>query len=337
MSTQARVAILGFGLTGRIAALMLAERYQISVFEQAKQGTESSAGSVAAAMLAPLAESVICDEALALQGLESMKLWPQLLAKLESPVFFQQQGSLIVAHGQDRGDLVSFQQRLKPLKDHSAEVVNGTQIAQLEPELSGVFHQGLYLPCEGQLDNQAFYQSSAATLTQQGVEINYGVHCDEAQKAQLSQAYDWVIDCRGLGAKATCNGLRGVRGEVARIYAPEVTLTRPVRLMHPRYPIYIAPKPDHQFVIGATEIESQDNGEITVRSTLELLSAAYSVHRGFAEARVLSLLAGLRPAFKDNHPKIEQQGNVISINGLYRHGYLLAPLIVKQALSKELL
>lgn len=157
-----------------------------------------------------------------------------------------------------------------------------------------MFHQGLYLPCEGQLDNQAFYQSSTTTLLKQGVEINYGVHCDEAKKAQLSQSYDWVIDCRGLGAKVKCEGLRGVRGEVARIYAPEVTLTRPVRLMHPRYPIYIAPKPDHQFVIGATEIESQDSAEITVRSTLELLSAAYSVHRGFAEARVLSLLAGLR-------------------------------------------
>lgn len=88
MSTQARVAILGFGLTGRIAALMLAKRYQISVFEQAEQGAESSAGSVAAAMLAPLAESVICTETLALQGLESMRLWPQILAKLDSPVFF---------------------------------------------------------------------------------------------------------------------------------------------------------------------------------------------------------------------------------------------------------
>ena len=66
-----------------------------------------------------------------------------------------------------------------------------------------------------------------------------------------------------------------------RLHAPEVSLRRPVRLMHPRYPLYIAPKPDHVFVIGATEIESEDTSPASVRSTLELLSAAYSLHSGF--------------------------------------------------------
>lgn len=121
---------------------------------------------------------------------------------------------------------------------------------------------------------------------------------------------------------------------MVRLYAPEVNLTRPVRLMHPRYPIYIAPKPNHQYVIGATEIESQDNGPATVRSTLELLSAAYTVHSGFAEARVLSIQTGLRPAFCDNRPQVTQQKQVISINGLYRHGYLLAPSLVADAVAR---
>jgi len=103
--------------------------------------------------------------------------------------------------------------------------------------------------------------------------------------------------------------------------------------MHPRYPIYIAPKPNHQFVIGATEIESQDTGKVTVRSALELLSAAYTVHSGFAEGRIESLQSGLRPAFADNRPKVSIQDRVISINGLYRHGYLLAPLVVDEAVS----
>lgn len=337
MSRQAKVAILGFGLVGRIAALMLAPRYRLSVFEQSAESQQSSAGSVAAAMLAPLAESVMCGANLAETGLRAMDLWPPLLQQLDTPVFFQQQGSLIVAHGQDKGDLRSFAQRLKPLQGHEPQALNSQQITALEPELAGTFHQGLYLPCEGQLDNQAFYRSSYQTLKNSGVEIHFSHPCNSQQIAQLRRDYDWVIDCRGLGAKDERQGLRGVRGEVARIYAPEVSLNRPVRLMHPRYPIYIAPKPEHQFVIGATEIESQDSGDITVRSTLELLSAAYSVHRGFAEGRVVSLLAGLRPAFQDNHPKIERQENLVSINGLYRHGYLLAPEIVRQALSQELL
>ena len=54
--------------------------------------------------------------------------------------------------------------------------------------------------------------------------------------------------------------LRPVRGEVIRVYAPEVEFSLPVRLMHPRYKLYIAPKINHEYVIGATEIESGATG-----------------------------------------------------------------------------
>ncbi|KZN31936.1 hypothetical protein N480_02025 [Pseudoalteromonas luteoviolacea S2607] len=337
LGKKPRVAIVGFGLIGRIAALELMEHYDITVFEKDRQDAQTGAGTLAAAMLAPLAESVICSKALAEQGLESIAMWPKILAKLDSEVFFQQAGSLIVAHQQDRGDLQSFAQRLKPLDGHHPFSADQRMLTELEPELGGRFTHGLFLPCEGQLDNLGFFKASYHTLQRRGVKFNYGCEAVIAKGCVNEQAYDWIIDCRGVGAKADNPQLRGVRGEVARIYAPEVALQRPVRLMHPRYPIYIAPKPNHQFVIGATEIESQDDATITVRSTLELLSAAYTVHSGFAEGRVLSLNAGLRPAFVDNHPRIEKKDNVIAINGLYRHGYLLAPVVVQQALCEGLL
>ncbi|NOU51042.1 FAD-dependent oxidoreductase [Pseudoalteromonas sp. JBTF-M23] len=337
-----KVAILGFGLVGRIAALMLHERYQLHIFEAAPNANDNGAGALAAAMLAPMAESVICDTDIAELGVEAMALWPKLLAALPSSVMYQQSGTLIVAHPQDMGDLRSFEQRLKPMAGHYAQQASSQDIARLEPELAGRFHQGIYLPSEGQLDNQAFYKASFELLQTTDSQFYFGQSVELHQEAQgrikVNDAeFDWVVDCRGIGAKQQLHGLRGVRGEVARIYAPEVSLHRPVRLMHPRYPIYIAPKPNNEFVIGATEIESQDSGSITVRSTLELLSAAYTVHSGFAEGRVMALNAGLRPAFSDNRPKTSVHGNVISINGLYRHGYLLAPAVVKQALSKELL
>ncbi|KAF7768921.1 glycine oxidase [Pseudoalteromonas citrea] len=337
-----KVAILGFGLIGRVTALMLHEKAQLSVYEASDEHASNSAGALAAAMLAPLAESVICETDLAELGLKSMTMWPALLAQLSDPVFFQQSGTLVVAHAQDKGDLNSFSQRLKPLDSHIAHSLSTAQIRELEPDLAGRFHQGLYLPCEGQLDNLAFYRASFAFLQKCDVSFHFNrqITCSDTIAETMSidgEHFDWVIDCRGLGAQNEAKDLRGVRGEVARVYAPEVELNRPVRLMHPRYPIYIAPKPNHEFVIGATEIESQDRGPITVRSTLELLSAAYTVHSGFAEARVMAINAGLRPAFSDNRPRIEHNGNVIRINGLYRHGYLLAPAVVSEALSKGLL
>ncbi len=140
--------------------------------------------------------------------------------------------------------------------------------------------------------------------------------------------FDYVFDCRGLGNPNT----RGVRGELICCHAPEVNIQRPIRLMHPRYKIYIVPRTNQHYVIGASEIESNDMSPISVRSCLELLSAAYSLHSGFAEARIVKMLTNCRPAYADNLPKIECVDGVISINGLYRHGYLLAPALVEQAM-----
>ena len=327
------IAVVGFGLAGRLAALELSKLHHVTVFEADDEQTPNSAGKVAAAMLAPLAESVLCEADLALMGLDSMKRWPEIVSELEGDVFFQQQGTLVVAHQQDKGDLQSFTQRIKPIAGHSAQALNAQQIAQLEPELANRFNQGLFLPCEGQIDNQAFYKASFTMLNKRKVKCVFNQRVTIKNGEINNRPFDYIIDCRGLGAKSD-KPLRGVRGEVARLYAPEVNLTRPVRLMHPRYTIYIAPKPNHEYVIGATEIESQDSGAATVRSTLELLSAAYTVHSGFAEARLLNIQTGLRPAFSDNRPEVSQVGNVISINGLYRHGYMLAPALVAQVVSR---
>ncbi|MBQ4834251.1 FAD-dependent oxidoreductase [Pseudoalteromonas sp. MMG010] len=327
------IAIVGFGLVGRLAALQLSKHHNVTVFEAGDEQGLLSAGKVAAAMLAPLAESALCDTDLALLGLDSIKRWPHIISELNADVFFQQRGSLAVAHAQDCADLDSFIQRIKPLKGHTYQHLMLHDIANLEPELAGRFNRGVYLPCEGQIDNQAFYQASYKTLLKRQVKFAFKQKVTIKHGEINNRPFKFIIDCRGLGAKGD-KPLRGVRGEVARVYAPEVNLTRPVRLMHPRYPLYIAPKPNNEFVIGATEIESHDSEPVTVRSTLELLSAAYSVHTGFAEARLINMQVGLRPAFSDNRPCINQAGNVISINGLYRHGYLLAPSLVADAVAR---
>ena len=141
-----------------------------------------------------------------------------------------------------------------------------------------------------------------------------------------------TIDCRGLGAKRALPSLRGIRGEVARVKAPGIGLARPVRLLHPRYPIYLAPKQDDVYVIGATEIEGEDMSPVSVRSALELLSAAFAVHPGFGEARILELNTQCRPTLPDHRPAIVWDGaRTLRVNGLYRHGYMIAPEVSKAA------
>ena len=223
--------------------------------------------------------------------------------------------------------------------------LDSESLADIEPSLGERFKHGLFLPNEGQLDNRQLLEALLVELNLMKVSCHWNQAADTEQLRAKQNGFDWVIDCRGLGAKndwkaadSASKKLRGVRGEVIRLYAPEVKLRRPTRLIHPRYPIYIAPKEDDIYVVGATEIESEDLSPMSVRSAMELLSAVYTVHSGFAEARILEMATQCRPTLKDNLPEIhvEQQPNqagLMMINGLYRHGFMISPAILDCALE----
>ena len=110
---------------------------------------------------------------------------------------------------------------------------------------------------------------------------------------------------------------------------PDITLNRPIRLLHPRFPIYIVPRGDGVFMLGATQIESADRGRVTARSVMELLNAAYALHPTFGEAEIVEIGVDARPAFADNLPRIRRRGQTVFVNGLFRHGFLLAPAVAR--------
>ncbi len=124
-----------------------------------------------------------------------------------------------------------------------------------------------------------------------------------------------------------------MRGERLIVRSQELSLRRPVRFLHPRHPIYVVPWAEGLYMVGATVIESDDAGPVTVRSALELLSMAYALHPAFAEAQIIEAGAGVRPSFADNVPKIIVRGQTVHVNGLYRHGFLLAPALAELVAS----
>jgi glycine oxidase len=91
------------------------------------------------------------------------------------------------------------------------------------------------------------------------------------------------------------------------------------------------PREDNHFMVGATMIESDATRPVTVRSAMELLNGAYSVHPAFGEASIVEMGVGIRPTYFDNIPQVDRDGRMISINGLYRHGFLLAPAMAEKA------
>jgi len=327
-------AVLGGGLSGRLVAWRLAGAgHRVALYERGGPEGADAAAWVAAAMLAPLAEAAVAELLITELGVASLELWPRIVEALPEPVYFQRNGTLVVWHHADRTEAPLFERRVRAnapnwLADDGFVALSGAQLDAAEPALAGRFARGWLLAGEGQLDNRQVLSALAAGLAQRGVETHWHTTIDDADLPRARV----MIDCRGLGAKPALPTLRGIRGEVARVHAPGIGLTRPVRLLHPRYPIYIAPKQNDVYVIGATEIEGEDMSPVSVRSALELLSAAFAVHPAFGEARILELCSQCRPTLPDHRPALIWDGaRTLRLNGLYRHGFMIAPAVADEA------
>jgi len=312
------VTVVGAGIVGLWQALELAQRgFGVTVYEAAPRASAGASSRYAGAMLAPYCESEAAEPIVETLGLVAIARWREVYPQLAV------RGTLVVASARDQGELKRFAAMTR-----GHQPADEALLAALEPELAGRFTRGLYYAEEAHLAPRRAIAFLIAELERLGVTLVFERAIPEPIH-MAGAAGEAVIDCRGLAARDTLSNLRGVRGEMAVVRAPEVALARPVRLLHPRFPLYVVPWGEGLYMIGATVIESEDAGPVSLRSTLDLLGTAFALHRGFAEAAVVELGAGVRPAFPDNVPAIEVRGRRILVNGAYRHGFLLAPVLAQ--------
>ena len=309
-----RATVVGAGVVGLATAVTLAERgARVTLIERSRE-LGGNASWLAGGMLAPFCEGESAPSSVVELGQGAIDWWDARVPGVA------REGTLVVAPPRDTSEIDRFAARTK-----SHMRVDGARIAELEPDLAGRFHKGLFFVEEGHLDPRVALSVLTERLRAKGGEIRFGADGEGLGDAGV------VIDCRGWAARKALPELRGVRGEMLRIRSREVKLTRAVRFLHPRMSLYIVPRANGKFMIGATMIESAERGAVSVRSAIELLSAAYALHPAFGEAEILEMSADVRPAFPDNEPRIEERGDRIFVNGFYRHGFLLAPAFAERA------
>jgi glycine oxidase len=327
------ICIVGGGLLGRCLAWRASRAgARVALYDAAGSEGEGSAAWVAGGMIAPTFEAIDAGPQIESMGRRSLSLWPRWLAQLPVPVFYRNDGSLLLWHREDAPEAVRVQ-RVLSSRDACGDVipVDGSELRELEPALETRFPQALHIAGEAQIDNRELLQAVAIALSQNDVECHWETPVRDGEFPDAGI----VVDCRGMGAKHSWAQLRGVRGEIVRLHAREIELHCTLRLLHARYPVYIIPRAAGRLVVGATSIESDDNSAVSVRGVLELLTSAYSVLPPLAEARILEFNTQVRPALPDNAPSIhfDRQRRMLRINGLYRHGFLLTPAIVENVLS----
>jgi glycine oxidase len=316
----ASISVIGAGIAGTWQALLFAKAgCEVSLHERGNASMAQATSHWAGGMLAPYCESESAEPLISRLGLRSLDLWRDEVPQTSF------NGSLVVAHARDRADF----ERFARLTGGQARV-GADEIATLEPDLGGRFRDALFFADEAHVEPRPVLAALHQRLRAAGVAIEF--NCTRGPRDFNGGR---VIDCRGFAARDACPELRGVKGEIIVVETDEITLQRPVRLLHPRWPLYIVPRANHRFMIGATCIESEDDG-VSVRSALELLTAAYAVHPAFAEARIVEIGAALRPAFPDNLPRIAVDDARIVVNGLYRHGFLIAPALAELTVAHVL-
>ena len=334
-----KLIVIGAGITGLWQAWFLARAgHNVTLIEASPETApfSASASILAGAMLAPFCEAETAEPVVHELGVKAMAIW------LEQFPEIVKKGSLVVAHHRDQAELIRFARLTSGHKS-----IDRKELRVLEPALAARFSTGLYFPQEAHMEPDAIMSLLLARCRRLGVDIRFGQPWqDDGRNTDLADTnYDYIFDCRGMAAREDLPDLRAVRGERVIVRSAEITLNRPVRLLHPRHPLYVVPWPETNalaarsrkhddgqlFMIGSTLLESDDDSAMTVRSALEMLGMAYALLPAFGEAEIIDMAAGIRPAFPDNIPKIVRRGRHIHVNGMYRHGFLLAPELARQA------
>jgi glycine oxidase len=311
-----RVSVIGAGIAGLTCALELASRgAAVEVLEREPPPRARNCSWFAGGMLAPWCEQENSGALIARLGAESLPWWRTHLPQASFS------GTLVVAHARDRSELAQFARRTV-----GCQSLDAAGITKLEPDLAGRFSDALYFSEEGHLEPRTALAALAARLEGLSVPIRYSCEADPARLPGRA-----VLDCSGLAARVRLPQLRGVKGEMLLLRTAEVTLARPVRVLHPRLPVYVVPRGAQVFMVGATMLESDEARHISARSMLELLSAAYALHPAFGEAQILEIGTAVRAAFPDNLPRLSWAGTTLCVNGLYRHGFLIAPALARRA------
>ena len=265
-----RVTVVGAGVAGLACALELAERgAEVEVLERCAGLEAAGCSWFAGGMLAPWCELESSPPLIAELGAEAPGWWRERFAGTTV------NGTLLLAHDRDAPELRQFGSRTRGF-----EALGAPQIAALEPELSERFGRALYFREEGHLDPRAALAALLERLRSLGVTVRFGVEVGSGMLAGRA-----VLDCTGLAARTALPELRGVKGEMLLLRQGEISLARPVRVLHPRLPVYVVPRAAGVFMVGASMLESDAPGRISARSTARVAIGRLRIASGVRRSR----------------------------------------------------
>lgn len=316
-----KVGIVGGGIVGRLMAWHLCHQpIEVHLFDQ---GIEQNltCSFAAGAMISPYTELAVLGKVWLEKAMMALTCWPQIIKSLPSSIYYRQSGTRLVANTEH----VS-------LLTHALTGIQKAFPGFMRPKLLSTIKQvSCHIDDEAHLNPRQLLSALGDYVCAKGVHWHHEtVHRIQPYRlySEHQWDFDWIIDCRGLGAQTARKELRAVRGEIVLLRAPGVDLQHAVRLLHPHYACYVIPQGQHHYVVGATHLESESVQSIYVKSAMSLLTGAMMIEPRFKDAEIVSTKVGLRPTTPEHVPFVIHEPGLFQINGFFRHGFLLAPSLV---------
>jgi glycine oxidase len=342
-----KIAIVGAGSAGLFSAFYLSrlsESVEVHVYEQDKPG--AGASSAAAGMLAPLNELEFQEIALHEAGRKSLSMYLTDIEPALGEIGLKRKGSLEVGlHADDAGylrRLFQFQTQL----GLPVEWLNGDALQDVEPLLSKSIQNGILAHEDMQVDNLKLIDRLLAYLRSKGVQFHFPCRVlgweMQGGKVKLefeggNEVFDQLLSCVGamdLGKIALPQKIYPVRGEM--IALKPISGSSPESIVRIRSkvlgPAYVVPK-EGRILCGSTSEEKGHKKAITAGGMLDILRKCHLALPCIYEMEIIETWSGLRPATLSRNPFLEKEPGipVFHLNGLFRHGILLGPLMGKSA------
>lgn len=343
--------IVGGGVIGLASAWRAADRGVAVTVVDPDPGRGAS--WAAAGLLAPVSEIVYGEERLLELTLASARAYPEFVADLEEAtgreVGYRPGGTLCVARDADDlavlEDLRDYQERL----GLEVQRLRSRACREREPLLAPSVRGGLLVSGDHAVDNRRFVEALRLAVEKTdgaglvndraervlvedgratGVALSSGDRIEAP--AVVVAAGAWSGRIAGVPAPAR-PPVRPVKGELLYLReraGDEPFLTHNVRGVVAGASVYLVPRGDGRYVVGATEEEQGFDTEVTVGGVWRLLRDARELLPAVTELEVIELVAGLRPGSPDNAPILGPtpvEGLWLA-TGHYRNGILLTPV-----------
>ncbi|WP_176737753.1 glycine oxidase ThiO [Micromonospora inyonensis] len=323
------VVVVGGGVVGWAVAWRCAARGLSVTVRDPAPG--SGASTVAAGMLAPVAEAYFGETALTGLLVASAARWPAFAAELTTAsgvdLGYRTEGTLVVGlTGDDlaeAGRLWAYQRELglpiTPLRPSA--------LRDREPALAPRVRGGAFAPGDHQVDPRRLLVALRTAAERAGAVL---VAAPVGRVDELAASA--VVVAAGCGTAAlTGLPVRPVKGQILRLRAPgggPPGFRHVVRGYADGEPVYVVPRADGEVVVGAT-VEERTDPAVTAGAVLRLLRAAVDLLPELAEYDLVETAVGFRPGTPDNAPVIgalPDRPGVLVAAGHHRHGIVLTPV-----------